>query len=105
MIKMEVKILTVAQNFLDGLDKSTNTKIYKCIRLLKEFGKKLDMPYSKKIGNNLYELRGLGKIQVRLLYGFGGDLVWILHGFIKKSNKISQKDLELAEQRKKVLAL
>ena len=102
---MEVKTLTVAQNFIDGLDKSTNTKVYKCIRLLREFGKKLGMPYSKKVGNNLYELIGLGKTHVRLLYCFEADLAWILHGFIKKSNKITNNDLELAEQRKKILAL
>ncbi len=52
---MEVKVLTVAQNFLDGLDKSTNTKIYKCIRLLKEFGKKLVI--KKELYINVYFFR------------------------------------------------
>lgn len=102
---MNVKILTVAQNFIDGLDDSTSTKVYKGIRLLREFGKKLSMPYSKKVGDNLYELRGLGKINIRLLYCFEKDSIWILHSFIKKTNKIPKKELALAEQRKIRLAL
>lgn len=102
---MELKILAVAQNFIDSLDESSGTKVYKGIRLLGEFGKRLSVPYSKKVGDNLYELRGLGKIQVRLLYCFENNTVWVLHGFIKKTNKIPKKELELAEQRKKQLAL
>ncbi len=97
---MEVKIFLVAQEFIDDLDERTSTKVYKCIKLLKEFGKKLGPPYSKKVGDDLYELRGLGKINVRLLYCFENNFAWILHGFIKKTNKIPKKELVLAEKRK-----
>lgn len=102
---MVVKILLVVQDFINGLDNATQTKVYRGIKLLREFGPKLFYPYSKKIGDNLYELRALGKIQTRLLYYFDKDLGIIVHGFIKKSQKIPIKEIKLAEQRKRNLHL
>jgi phage-related protein len=100
---MVVKILTIVQKFIDDLDNTTQTKVYKGVRLLREFGLKLNYPHSRKIGDNLYELRALGKIQTRLVYCFNKDYGIIIHGFVKKSQKIPIKEIELAEQRKKDL--
>jgi len=101
---MIVKVLSTVQEFINSLDDPTQAKVYKGIKLLREFGPKLNQPHSKKIGNNLYELRTLGKIQIRIVYCFNKDLSIVIHGFIKKSNKISKQELKLAKQKQRQLA-
>jgi len=69
--------------------------------LLETFGHRLTMPHSKKIEDSLFELRIRGVREVRFLYTFQkGQIVIVLHGFVKKSQKLSMKDLKLAQQRK-----
>ena len=61
------------------------------------------MPYSKKITPNLYELRVLGKNNLRILYTIDSDEreIILLHAFAKKSQKLNVKDISLAESRRK----
>ena len=63
----------------------------------------LGMPFSKKITRNLYELRILGSVHIRVFYTFHKDNIVLLHGFIKKTNKIPQKELLTAKNRIKSL--
>lgn len=60
---------------------------------------------SKKIKGvkNLFEIRVRGKNRiVRLFYCFKKDqIIIVLHGFVKKSQKTPSKELELAIERKK----
>ena len=60
---------------------------------------------SKKIEGvpNLFELRIRGKDNiVRLFYCFQKNrIIIVLHGFVKKTQKIPRRELELAIQRKK----
>ncbi len=102
---MIVRVITVVQEFIDKLDDATQSKILKCIRLLREFGSNINPLCSKKVGRNLYELRALGKINVRVFYCFDKNSAVVIHGFIKKSNKIPKVELMLAKQRQKQLAL
>jgi len=82
--------------FIAGLDKPTIAKVLHVIELLEHFGHALRMPHSKQIGHSLYELRVRGRVDIRLIYTFrSGDAI-VLHTFIKKSERLHQKDLRAA---------
>jgi phage-related protein len=61
------------------------------------------MPYSKALGKGLFELRIVGTINVRFIYTFYDNKIWILHGFIKKTNKIPKQDISYAHKQLKTL--
>lgn len=58
------------------------------------------MPVSRSLGDSLFELRILGNTHVRLFYCFYNDCVYVLHGVIKKTNAINEKDLKHAKELK-----
>ncbi len=89
--------------FLTKLEKPTIAKVLRTIELLERFGNQLGMPHSKNINQKLFELRIRGKQEIRLIYTFYGNKAVILHGFFKKSQKISIKELLVAQQRFSVL--
>ncbi len=91
------------EKFVKSLDKKTIAKVLRVVNLLEEFSHNLKMPHSKKIINNLFELRIRGKQEVRILYTFHNAQIIILHGFMKKSEKIPRKELEVALRRLKAL--
>jgi phage-related protein len=100
---MEIKIDKKVEKFLLRLDKKVIAKVLRLIDLLERFGYKLGMPQSKKIMDNIFELRIHGKQEVRILYTFKKSIIILLHGFIKKSQKISKQELSAAIKRLKDL--
>jgi phage-related protein len=89
------------EQFIASLEKSTIAKVLRTFNLLEMFGNQLGMPHSKKVGDGLFELRIRGIQEVRFLYTFQKEeIVIVLHGFVKKSQKIPSKELRLAQQRK-----
>ena len=80
-------------DFINGLDDLTASRVRNCIRLLEEHGHLLGMPDSKSLGKGLFELRTQGRIKVRMLYIFHKNKVYLIHGFVKKAWRISQKDI------------
>lgn len=59
-------------------------------------------PLSKHIGNDLFELRHVGKLNSRVLYFFmKGKRILALHGIRSKAIKIASKDLKVALDRKR----
>jgi len=89
------------EHFIAGLEKSTIAKVLRSFDLLETFGHRLGIPHSKKIEDGLFEFRIRGVQEVRFLYTFQkGQVVIVLHGFVKKSQKLLVKDLKLARQRK-----
>lgn len=90
--------------FINQLDNRTQTKIRSVvINYLSIYGIDLCPPHCKKIGPNLYELRILGKLPVRIIYCFVNREIILLHGFIKKTNKIPLKDVRCAQKRQRVV--
>lgn len=71
--------------------------------LLMEFGPNLHVPHSRSVGNGLFELRLHGREGIgRAFYCFlVGRRVIILHAFIKKTQGIPKKELEIARKRMK----
>jgi phage-related protein len=55
------------------------------------------------MGNGLYEVRTdlPGNRIARVLFTISGEIMLLLHGFIKKSRKTPKADLDLAVARKK----
>ncbi len=84
--------------FINGLDRITSSRVRKTIKALEKFGHLLGMPDSKSLGKGLFELRTLGKNQIRILYVFHNNKAYIVHGFIKKAWKISLRDISYAKQ-------
>ena len=84
--------------FIRDLDPETRMRIDRTRETLERLGHLIDMPDSKSLGKGLFELRLLGKKQVRILYMFKNNKAYILHGFIKKSWKISRRDIENARR-------
>ena len=72
-------------SFLLSFDDKTVAKILGDLELLEELGCLLRPPKSKKTAKNLYELRVLGNISIRIFYTFYKNEIFILDAFIKKS--------------------
>lgn len=100
-MEWEIKIVDVNdfQKFTLSLDKKTQAKLARMIDLLKENGVDLRMPYAKKIGDKIWELRILGQQQVRIVYAFNKAQIIVLNWFLKKTNKIPAKEIETARKR------
>jgi len=102
---MEIRYYTNnIKKFIKSLDKNSGAEVNKLIMFLYKCGNEIKMPYSKSLGGGLFELRKLGKKQIRIIYCFHKGEAIILHIFEKKSNTISKNDLQLARLRKSTLA-
>ncbi len=64
---------------------------------------KLRMPHSRSLGGGLFELRIVDIQHVRFLYTFHSGHIYLLHGFFKKTNRISRHDLGYARKQLKNL--
>lgn len=91
------------KDFLDSLDKKMRAKFLMEIRLLEEKGNQLREPYSKALKDGIFELRAkVGSDISRVLYFFyyEGRII-LTHGFIKKTQKTPQSEIEKAKQYRK----
>lgn len=86
--------------FLSNLDHPTHAKVIRTIELLQHHGLQLPPPYSKKVFNNLYELRTSGSNPIRILYSFHSDTFYLLHVLKKKSQKLPSQDIQTALDRR-----
>lgn len=101
---MEIRILDSSlERFIKSLEKSTIAKVLRTLNLLEKFGYELGLPHSKKISNRLYELRIRSAQEVRIFYTFCKSQIFLLHGFIKKTQKVPQKEIHTALQKLKTL--
>ncbi|WP_343034814.1 type II toxin-antitoxin system RelE/ParE family toxin [Thiomicrorhabdus cannonii] len=71
--------------------------------LVAEKGTSLDEPQSKALGKGVFELRAKSAEGIaRSLYCFQrGKHIYVLHAFVKKTQKLPKQELELALKRKK----
>lgn len=93
-------------DFINSLDNLVSSRVRNSFRLLEEYGHLLDMPDSKSLGKGLFELRTQGKVKVRILYIFHKNKVYIVHCFVKKAWRISNRDFDYARRiQKEVIKL
>lgn len=94
---MKIHIFDVSlEKFIKSLQNPTIAKVLRIIDLLEKFGQKLGPPHTKKISARLFELRISGKQEVRIFYSFHKSQIFLLHGFVKKSQKIPQREIKIA---------
>ena len=73
------------------------------LEMIEEYGPALGKPHTSPMGDGLFEVRAKGKegIGRSLFCSVKGKEVVILHSFIKKSQRTSKKELDLARKRMK----
>lgn len=90
--------------FMLSLDVEMFGRTTRALDLLKKYEYKLGMPYSKSLGRGLFELRIRGHVHARIIYCFHKQYIYLLNAFIKKTDKIPRKEIDLASKRYKMLA-
>jgi phage-related protein len=75
----------------------------KLAELMEKYGADLGMPHTESLGKGLFELRVKGKEGIARVFFCTkiGKKILMLHCFIKKTQKIPKKELELARKRLK----
>jgi len=70
---------------------------------IKIYGPNLGMPFTRSLGNALFEIRAIGKEGIGRAFFCAcvGRKIIILHGFIKKSQRTPSKELDIARKRLK----
>lgn len=89
-----------AKEFLLGLDTKMRAKMLRTISLLADNGPDLREPFSKPLGDGVFELRAkVGSDISRVLYFFiVGRRVILTNGFIKKTQKTPAAEMERAKR-------
>lgn len=78
-------------------------RILKLLELMEIHGANLGPPHTEALGNGLFEIRakaaeGIGR---GLFCYLKGRNIYVLHAFIKKSQKIPTTEINIARQRQK----
>ncbi len=90
------------RRWLVSLSKEDRKAVGEDIRTV-EFGCPVGMPVCRPIREGLYEVRtnlSMGRIS-RVLFCFHAGYMVLLHGFIKKTRKVPDQELQLAWKRKR----
>jgi len=86
------------KKFLDGLPVNLRTKAARSLLILQQEGNNLREPYSKPICDGLFELRVKFATDIaRVFYFFFiGQKIIVTSGFVKKTPKTPQKEIDKA---------
>jgi phage-related protein len=90
------------KDWLDDLTAKDRRKCLERLERLRNRGHELDRPLAAYLRDGIYELRvKSGNINYRLLYFFRqGVEVVISHGLVKKTQKVPEKEIDRAVERK-----
>ncbi len=93
-----------AKEFLDSLQFRQKSKIFGIFENIQKYGLNSVIPHIKKLtGTPFWEVRVMGQDNIRVIYlVVKSSTILVLHGFIKKTQKTSQRDLSLATKRYKL---
>lgn len=91
------------RKFIESLQEQQQRKITRILTNIEVYGLTLAIPHIKKLtGTPLWEIRVLGDDNIRIMYAtILTNSILLLHGFIKKSQKTPQKEIETALSRLK----
>lgn len=86
-------------DFLESLDTKMRAKVLGAVALLEANGPQLREPYSKFIGDGIFEIRAKQSSNItRVLYFFYiGKHIVLTNGFIKKTQKTPPEEIALAK--------
>lgn len=89
-----------AKDFIFSLEPKMKAKMLDMLQVLEENGNTLREPFSKSLGNGIFELRCKFSSDItRVLYFFydKGRII-VTNGFVKKTQKTPRKAIDLAEK-------
>jgi phage-related protein len=91
---------TPTQEFLDSLEPRMNAKMVGLMEILEEKGRSLREPYPAPLEDGIFELRATqgSNISRALFFFYVEGRIVITHGFIKKTQKTSRAQIELAKK-------
>lgn len=99
-MQFEVLLLDPANEFIDSLPMKMQSKVYRTIDMLREFGYQLREPWSKTLQNTegMKELRvKLASNICRLFYFHFKDKLYVVtSGYTKKQDKTDKNEIERA---------
>ncbi len=86
--------------FIESLTPKMRAKVYRIIDLLAVNGKDLRMPFSRSLGDGIFEIRTkLASDITRVLYFFvSGNNIILTNGFVKKTQKTPEYEIALAKK-------
>ena len=88
------------KQFIDLCNDQVFEKISRQIKYLNEYGLRSEVINLKKLrGYPIWEVRIIGRDNLRILCCQSNDIIWILHIFAKKSMKTPLKDLAIGLKR------
>ena len=96
---MRVILDKEVDEFVETLQKPTRAKWLRNVTLLTQYGGNLGMPHARRLTSNLSELRIRGTQEVRAFFTCIGDTIFIVHAFIKKTQQIPNREIEVASKR------
>lgn len=87
------------KEFLDSLNLKMRAKMLMSIRIVRENGYQVRMPYSEELEDGIFELRAkVGSDISRVLYFFVlGRKIVLTNGFVKKTQKTPRKEIDRAK--------
>lgn len=102
MSKWNIQYHNLAKSDIEGLPIKLLARYYVLADRMIALGPNLGMPYTKAMGDGLFELRIKAQEGIsRIFYCTVKKEIWILHSFIKKSQKTPLKELKIAQTRLK----
>jgi len=89
------------KEFIDRFEEKTRAKILARIEFLEDHWHEVRRPFVDKVDKDLYELRvEFAWNNVRVLYAYMfKDYIVLLHGFVKKTDRIPENDKQKARTR------
>lgn len=89
-----------ALKYIESLSPKLRAKTQRSVMLLEEYGPVLGEPDSKKLDDQIFELRtSFGSDTGRVLYFFvTGKTIVLTNGFLKKTNKTPRGEIKRAHQ-------
>ncbi len=89
--------------FIESLQKKQKAKVFRILQYIEIYGLQSVLPHVKKLlGFPLWEIRVLGKDNIRIFYiSIEKENVLLLHGFVKKTQKTEKKEISTAMKRLK----
>ncbi len=84
--------------FIESLQEKQQRKVTRILTYIEKYGLVTAIPHIKKlISTPLWEIRVLGEDSIRIFYASVlTNSILLLHGFIKKSQKTPQKEINTA---------
>lgn len=106
-MKKRIRLSSQAEDFIYSLPTTALGKLTSSLERLSQEGRH-PAPYAEKVEgrDNLFEIRVKDGEQIRVFYAYAkGDEVWLLSGFIKKTQKTPPAEIRKALRIRKELGL